>query len=59
MKWYSSLSKILLENIFEQDEHFAELCGLLADRILNLYKTLLKYISRASAYMIGILLSNS
>jgi hypothetical protein len=44
MKWYSSLSKLLLENTFEQDERFAELRGLLADRILNLYKTLLKYI---------------
>ena len=47
MKWYSSLSKLLLENTFEQDKRFAELRGLLADRILNLYKTLLKYVIKS------------
>jgi hypothetical protein len=44
MKWYSSLSKLLLEETSQNDERFIELRGLLADRILDLYKVLLKYI---------------
>jgi len=47
MKWYSSLSKLLLEETSQNDERFAELRGLLADRILDLYKVLLKYIIKS------------
>ncbi|KAK3940931.1 hypothetical protein QBC46DRAFT_287372 [Diplogelasinospora grovesii] len=47
MKWYSSLSKLLLKETSENDERFAELRGLLADRILDLYKVLLKYIIKS------------
>ena len=47
MKWYSSLSKLLLEETPQNDERFAELRGLLADRILDLYKVLLKYIIKS------------
>ncbi|CAK7233203.1 hypothetical protein SEUCBS140593_008524 [Sporothrix eucalyptigena] len=48
MKWYSSLSKLLLDdNTSGKDERFAEIRGLLADRILDLYKTLLKYIIKS------------
>jgi hypothetical protein len=44
MKWYSSLSKLLLEKTFEHDGRFTELRGRLANHILDLYKALLKYI---------------
>lgn len=47
MKWYSSLSKLLLEETSEQDERFAELRGLLANQILNLYKVILKYVIKS------------
>jgi hypothetical protein len=47
MKWYSSLSKLLLEEPSEHDERFVELRGLLANRILDLYKALLKYIIKS------------
>ncbi|CAK7207512.1 hypothetical protein SEUCBS139899_010322 [Sporothrix eucalyptigena] len=48
MKWYSSLSKLLLDdNTSEKEERFAEIRCLLADRILGLYKTLLKYIIKS------------
>ena len=47
MKWYSSLSKLLLEETSQNNERFAELRGLLADRILGLYKVLLKYIIKS------------
>jgi hypothetical protein len=47
MKWYSSLSKLLLEETSEQDERFAELRGLLANRILNLYKVILEYVIKS------------
>jgi hypothetical protein len=43
MKWYSSLSKLLLEETSQNDERFAELRRHLANRILDLYKVLLKY----------------
>ncbi|KAF8847417.1 hypothetical protein BDZ45DRAFT_754926 [Acephala macrosclerotiorum] len=46
-KWYSSLSKLLLEETSEQDERFAELRGLLANRILNLYKVILKNVIKS------------
>lgn len=44
MKWYSSLSTLLLEEISDQEKRFAELREQLAIQILDLYKTLLKYI---------------
>jgi len=47
MKWYSSLTKLLLRNTSEHDQRFAELRRLLADRILDLYKALLKYIIKS------------
>ena len=47
MKWYSSLSKLLFKGSAREDEHFAELRGLLAQRILDLYKVLLKYIVKS------------
>ena len=47
MKWYSSLSKLLLEETSQNNERFAELRALLADRILGLYKVLLKYIIKS------------
>ena len=47
MKWYSSLSKLLLGETSEHDERFVELRGLLANRILDLYKALLKYIIKS------------
>jgi DNA replication protein DnaC len=47
MKWYSSLSKLLLEETFERDKRFAELRDQLANRILVLYKTLLKYVFKS------------
>ena len=47
MKWYSSLVKLLLRETPEHDERFAELRHVLADRILDLYKTLLKYIVKS------------
>jgi hypothetical protein len=47
MKWYSSLVKLLLRETPEHDERFAELRRVLADRILDLYKTLLKYIVKS------------
>jgi hypothetical protein len=47
MKWYSSLSKLLLRETFEHNERFVELHGLLVNRILNLYKALLKYIIKS------------
>ena len=47
MKWYSSLVKLLLGETPEHDERFAELRRVLADRILDLYKTLLKYIVKS------------
>lgn len=48
MKWYSSLSKLLLDdNTLEKGERLAETRALLADRILDLYKTLLKYIIKS------------
>ena len=48
MKWYSSLSKLLLEKTFEQSEVFMELRGQLTIQILNLYKALLKYIIKTT-----------
>ena len=47
MKWYSSLSKLLLGETSKHDERFEELRGLLANRILDLYKALLKYIIKS------------
>lgn len=47
MKWYSSLAKLLLEHTSQNDERFEEPRRLLADRILDLYKTLLKYIIKS------------
>ena len=47
MKWYSSLSKLLLEETLEHDKGFAELRGRLKNQILNLYKALLKYIIKS------------
>ena len=47
MKWYSSLSKLLLEETFEREERFAELRGQLKNQILDLYKALLKYIIKS------------
>ena len=47
MKWYSSLSKLLLEETFEHDKRFAELRGQLKNQILDLYKALLKYIIKS------------
>lgn len=47
MKWYSSLSKLLLEQTFEQDKRFTELRDQLASRILDLYKALLKYVIKS------------
>ncbi len=44
MKWYSSLSKLLLEQTSQKDNKFAESRGILADRIVALYKTILRYI---------------
>lgn len=46
MKWYSSLSKLLVE-VSEHDERFVELRSLLGTRIINLYKELLKYIIKS------------
>ncbi|KAI8625445.1 hypothetical protein F5Y19DRAFT_265094 [Xylariaceae sp. FL1651] len=47
MKWYSSLSNLLLGDASEHDDRFTELRGLLAARILDLYKGLLKYIVKS------------
>ncbi|KAJ5570039.1 uncharacterized protein N7459_009469 [Penicillium hispanicum] len=47
MKWYSSLSKLLYKEASREDEHFTELRGLLAERVLDLYKVLLKYIIKS------------
>jgi hypothetical protein len=47
MKWYLSLSKILLRETSKHDERFAELRSLLANRILDLYRALLKYIIKS------------
>ncbi len=47
MKWYSSLSKLLLEETSQNDGGLVELRTLLADRILDLYKVLLKYIVKS------------
>jgi hypothetical protein len=47
MKWYSSLSKLLLGETSKHDERFIELCSLLANRILDLYRALLKYIIKS------------
>ena len=47
MKWYSSLSKLLLKEPSEHDKRFVELCGLLVNQILDLYKALLKYIIKS------------
>src|SRR5271155_2729904 len=47
MKWYSSLSKLLLEETFEQDKRFAELREQLANQILDLYNKLLKYVIKS------------
>ena len=47
MKWYSSLSKLLLGETSKHDERFVELHSLLANRILDLYKALLKYIIKS------------
>jgi hypothetical protein len=47
MKWYSSLSKLLLQETSEHDKQFADLRSLLAIQILDLYKALLKYIIKS------------
>lgn len=47
MKWYSSLSKLFLGETSEHDERFVELRSLLANRIFDLYKALLKYIVKS------------
>jgi WD40 repeat protein len=48
MKWYSSLSKLLLKDeAFEQEEGSLELREQLAERIVELYKVLLKYVIKS------------
>lgn len=43
MKWYSSLSLLLLEDNFRHDHRYGDLLNLLKDRIRDLYKALLTY----------------
>ena len=52
MKWYSSLSKLLLEETSQNDGRFAELRDLLEDRILDCTKRFSSILSKASAYTI-------
>ncbi|KAL9099696.1 MAG: hypothetical protein Q9163_004840 [Psora crenata] len=47
MKWYSSLSKLLLGETFEHDKRFAELRCQLENQVLDLYKAILKYIIKS------------
>ena len=47
MKWYSSLSKLLLEETSQSDGRFTELRMVLSDRIIDLYKMLLIYIIKS------------
>ena len=47
MKWYSSLSKLLLEETFANDERHVDLRSQMANQIHELYKTLLQYIIKS------------
>ncbi len=46
MKWYSSLSTLLLKESSEGEERLSELRTKLACQIVNLYKTILEYIMK-------------
>ncbi|KAK4915254.1 hypothetical protein LTR66_017100, partial [Elasticomyces elasticus] len=44
MKWYSSLTKILHQEAAKSNDNLIELREILAERVLDLYKTILQYI---------------
>ena len=44
MKWYSSLTKILHQEAAKSNDNLIELREILAERVLDLYKTILQYV---------------